>query len=226
MRTRILAMEPFYGGSHRAFLDGWIAHSRHEWTVMGLPARKWKWRMRHAPITFARQCLDRAEAGQSWDVLFCSDMLNLAEFLGLAAAHVRELPVVAYFHENQLTYPVRDEHQRDLHFAFTNITTAEAATQVWFNSAFHRDEFLGAIPGLLKRMPDYAPLDLGECEPGVGSGHDEVTRHGDLEAATEGDTLDCRDQGLLPHSADDAVLTTAFGAVTWAFRQVGSSAEY
>jgi len=175
MPARVLALEPFYGGSHRAFLDGWISHSRHDWTVMSLPARKWKWRMRHAPITFARRTLDRIASGQSWDVLFCSDMLNLAEFLGLAPRQVRELPVVAYFHENQLTYPVREERRRDLHFAFTNITTAEAATQVWFNSAFHRDEFIDATAGLLKRMPDHAPLELvGRlrdksfvCYPGV-----------------------------------------------------------
>ena len=50
---RILALEPYYGGSHRAFLDGWVAHSRHEWTVLELPAYKWKWRMRHAAITLA-----------------------------------------------------------------------------------------------------------------------------------------------------------------------------
>ena len=35
---RILALEPYYGGSHQAFLDGWTAHSRHAFTVLGLPA--------------------------------------------------------------------------------------------------------------------------------------------------------------------------------------------
>ena len=55
---RILALEPYYGGSHQAFLDGWIAHSQHEWTVVSLPAYHWKWRMRHAAITMARRaCL-------------------------------------------------------------------------------------------------------------------------------------------------------------------------
>ena len=27
---RILALEPYYGGSHRQFLDAWSSHSRHE----------------------------------------------------------------------------------------------------------------------------------------------------------------------------------------------------
>lgn len=159
---KILALEPYYGGSHRAFLDGWAAHSRHEWTVLGLPAFKWKWRMRHAPMTFADQVRDRLAAGRRWDLLFCSDMLNLATFRGLAPAMVRNLPVIAYFHENQLTYPLRYESDRDYEFVLANLTTALAAEVVWFNSAFHRDVFLTAIPGFLRRMPDHQPVDIGE----------------------------------------------------------------
>ncbi len=156
---RILALEPYYGGSHAAFLNGWLGRSRHAWTVLDLPPYKWKWRMRHAAITMADQVRDRHQAGASWDVLICSDMLNLAEFLGLAPVALRQIPSVAYFHENQLTYPVRHESERDYHFVLTNLTTALAATQVWFNSGYHRDAFLGALPGFLKRMPDHQPLD-------------------------------------------------------------------
>lgn len=159
---RVLALEPYYGGSHRAFLDGWSTHSRHEWTVLGLRASKWKWRMRHAALTLAEQVRERYECGQRWDVIFCSDMLNLAEFIGLAPAELRDYPRLAYFHENQLTYPVRHESERDYHFGFTNMTTALAATGVWFNSAFNRDSLLDALPRFLKRMPDYQPFDAVE----------------------------------------------------------------
>lgn len=155
----ILALEPYYGGSHRAFLDGWVRRSRHRWTLLTLPAYKWKWRMRHAAVTFAGQVAERIAAGESWDAIFCSDMLNLAEFLGLAPAEMRGLPTVAYFHENQLTYPVRCESERDYQFAMTNLTTALAAKAVWFNSAFHRNSFLSAMDAFLKRMPDHHPLD-------------------------------------------------------------------
>lgn len=156
---KILALEPYYGGSHRAFLDGWSAHSRHEWTVIGLPARKWKWRMRHAAITMAQDVCGRVASGDGWDVLICSDMLNLAEFLGLVPEPVRGLPSVAYFHENQLTYPVRHASERDCHFAFTNLTTALAASAVWFNSEYHRESFTRALADFLARMPDHQPLD-------------------------------------------------------------------
>jgi len=159
---RVLALEAYYGGSHKAFVDGWRAHGRHEWTLLTLPASKWKWRMRHAAVTWALELRERIDDGERWDVLFCSDMLNLAEFLGLASGEIRALPSVIYYHENQLTYPNRHESEFDYHFVFTNMTSALAADRVWFNSGYHRDAFLGELPSFLKRMPDYQPVDVIE----------------------------------------------------------------
>ncbi len=159
---RILALEPYYGGSHKAFLDGWTARSRHEWTLLHLPPYKWKWRMRHSAITFADDVRRLVAEGENWDVIFCSDILNLAEFLGLAPHSVQQLPAISYFHENQLTYPVRFESERDYHFAMTNMITALAARRVWFNSAFHRNAFLEALTAFLRRMPDCQSTDAVE----------------------------------------------------------------
>lgn len=159
---KILALEPYYGGSHKAFLDDWSAKGGHEFTIMALSAYKWKWRMRHSAITFAANVEQSLSEGQSWDLIFCSDMLNLAEFMGLAPAEIQKLPVIAYFHENQLTYPVRFESERDYQFAMTNMTTALAADSVWFNTAYHRDSFLEALAAFLRKMPDYQPTDAPE----------------------------------------------------------------
>jgi len=156
---KILALEPYYGGSHKAFLDGWSKLSEHQWTILSLPAYKWKWRMRHAAITFAEQVNELVESGKSWDLIFCSDMLNLAEFSGLVSPAISKLPSVVYFHENQLTYPVQVEDERDYQFAMTNITTALAAKSVWFNSSYHRDSFVKAIGDFFKKMPDHQPTD-------------------------------------------------------------------
>lgn len=159
---RVLALNPYHGGSHRAFLEGWSQHSRHQFTALTLPPFKWKWRMRHAAISFAERSNELARKGAAWDVVFCTDMLNLAEFRGLATDAIARLPAVAYFHENQLTYPSQESHERDLHFAFTNMVTGLAADRVWFNSAFHRDEFLDALAHLVGRMPDHQPLSAIE----------------------------------------------------------------
>ncbi|MBN1605203.1 MAG: DUF3524 domain-containing protein [Polyangiaceae bacterium] len=152
---RILALEPFYGGSHRALLDGWASRSRHELVVLTLSAHHWKWRMRHAPLTLAGQVRAQGLTDQPWDAVWCSSMLSLAEFRGLVAPRLAAVPAVAYFHENQLAYPVTREQDRDLHFAFTNLTTALCADAVWYNSAYNRDSFVTGLERLLGRMPDH-----------------------------------------------------------------------
>jgi glycosyltransferase involved in cell wall biosynthesis len=155
-KLKILALEAYYGGSHKAFLDAWIARSRHEWTVYDLPPSKWKWRMRHSAVTFANRI---AAAGSStFDAVFCSDMTNLAEFRGLVSPEIAQLPMLLYFHENQLTYPTAKKDTRDHHFAFSNLVSALSADAVWFNSEYHRTSFLEAMTEFLKRMPDHQEL--------------------------------------------------------------------
>ena len=156
---RVLALEPYHGGSHKAFLDGWMQYSQHEWTILSLPPWKWKWRMRHSAITLASQTSEKIREGENWDVIFCSDMLNLAEYLGLVPQSIQKLPSIVYFHENQLTYPVAHPQEFDFHYVLTNLITALAATEVWFNSLYHQNIFLGELRGFLKRMPDFQPLE-------------------------------------------------------------------
>ena len=151
----VLAIDPYHGGSHRALLDGWAERSRHRLTTVTLPPYHWKWRMRHSPVTVAERICEQNLDQLRWDALWCSSMLNLAEFLGLAPRALRRLPTVAYFHENQLAYPVRHLEPRDAHFAITNMTTALAADSVWFNSVHNRDTLLGGLAGLLAKMPDH-----------------------------------------------------------------------
>ena len=113
--------------------------------------------MRQSPLVFAREIESRIDAGQAWDICFASDMLPLAELKGLMGPRLA-LPTVLYFHENQLTYPERFPKDRDYHFPITNLTSAAAADEVWFNSAFHRDDMLGAIPRFFAACPT-----IGRC---------------------------------------------------------------
>ena len=114
-KLSILALEPFYGGSHRAFLDQMVENSRHDFTILGLPDKFWRWRTRHAAIHFAGELQKPEYADKKFDLIFCTSMLNLAEFLGLAPTKFRNLPTVVYFHENQLVYPIHDPKKRDQH---------------------------------------------------------------------------------------------------------------
>jgi len=130
---KILALQPFFGGSHQQFHNGWVSHSDHDWSTIALPDRHWKWRMRHSAIHFAQEVGDRYRAGERWDAMICTDMMNVAEFRGLTPM-MRDVPLVVYFHENQFAYPDRFHQERDQHFAFTNFVSAFAADQIWFNS--------------------------------------------------------------------------------------------
>ena len=161
---RVLALEPWYGGSHRQFLDGLVAHSAHDVRPVTLQARYWKWRMQGAAVTLAAKTREAITAGWAPDVVFASDMVNLPAFLALTRDVLGGVPVVLYFHENQLTYPLRPprpgepERARDLTYAYINYLSALAADRVVFNSAFHEREFFGALPDLLRRFPDYTHL--------------------------------------------------------------------
>jgi glycosyltransferase involved in cell wall biosynthesis len=158
---RILALEPYFGGSHADFLDGLRAASRHQWTLLAMPARKWKWRMRGAAIHLAREAAPLAREG--FDLVFVSDFLSVADWRALAPEPLGRLPVVTFFHENQLSYPLEPGQRRDFHYGFTNVTTCLASDAVWFNSRYHLDTFLEAVRDLLRKMPDYVPPGLPEA---------------------------------------------------------------
>lgn len=114
--------------------------------------------MRHAAIHAASQIQQLQADGKNWDIIFCSDMLNLAELKGLQSRLFSKATSVLYFHENQLTYPTQTPREWDHHFVFTNFTSALAADHVWWNSQFNQNEFLKNLPDFLKQMPDHQPL--------------------------------------------------------------------
>ncbi|MCA9126652.1 MAG: DUF3524 domain-containing protein [Planctomycetales bacterium] len=161
-----MVLEPFGGGSHAAFYGDWARFSRHRFTVLELPAVHWKWRSRHSSLSLAEQAAAASRRGRPFDLVFCSEMLNLAEWRGFAIHDLRDLPAVVYFHENQFTYPLAPGLLRDHHYGYSNILTAIAADQLWFNTEFHRSEFTQAARSWLRRMPDYKHLEKFEaaCE--------------------------------------------------------------
>ena len=156
----VLALQPYFGGSHAQFHNGWIESSEHDWTTLTLPARHWKWRMRHAAIHFKNEIHKLADASNKerpWDVIVATDMMNIAELKGLLQAGLREIPIVLYFHENQFIYPNRWSQERDRHFPFTNFVSAIAADKLWFNSQFNLDSLIEALNESVKSWPDFQP---------------------------------------------------------------------
>ena len=148
---KFLFLEPFFGGSHRYFAEGLAARSRYQIDLVTLPARFWKWRMRGAAFHF----LKTIPPIENYDGLITSDLMSLSDFRSLLGK--RCPPALVYFHESQITYPLAPGETMDVHFGFTDITTALAAKRVLFNSQTHFDAFFRKLPGFLKMMPDFRP---------------------------------------------------------------------
>lgn len=158
----VLALEPWLGGSHRAFLESWRARSAHALEILGLAPRSWKWRMSAGAWELAREISTRA--GRAPDALVVSDYVDLPGLLGFLPASYRSVPTLLYFHENQLTYPARPHpsgtesaQERDHHHGFTNILSCLRADTVVFNTRYHLDAFAAAADALLARLPKPNP---------------------------------------------------------------------
>ena len=159
---KILLLESFYTSSHKLWADGLISESRHDIHLISLPGRHWKWRMHHAGQHFAYEI---AKLKTSYDLILCSDLMNVAEFRGMLASlgkydsWFNKIPVVTYFHENQITYPWSQDDpdiqlKRDNHYGWINYISCISSDYLLFNSEFHRSNFISSLPGFLKQFPD------------------------------------------------------------------------
>ncbi|MEM1094915.1 MAG: DUF3524 domain-containing protein [Bacteroidota bacterium] len=155
----ILGLEPWYGGSHKTFLNGLVANSAHTYHNITMAARFWKWRMHGGAVTLARKALHALDGGFTPDLIFASSMVNVPAFLALTRSAMPSVPVVVFFHENQLTYPLPEGKPRDYTYAYINYLSCLAADRIVFNSQFHFDEFMEALPILLRTFPDYTHLN-------------------------------------------------------------------
>lgn len=157
---RLLLIEPYDTGSHGTWLRGYQRHSAHDVQLLTLEGQFWQWRMLGGAVTLAEQF--RAQESLP-DLIVASDMLDLTTFLALTRPQTAQIPVAVYFHENQLTYPVGPRQKLQQHYAFINYASALAADAIFFNSAYHRDIFLGELPRLLKHYPDHTNLHTVEA---------------------------------------------------------------
>jgi glycosyltransferase involved in cell wall biosynthesis len=121
---------------------------------MTMPGENWRWRMLGAALHIA----DNIPPLEKYDGIIVTDLFNLADFKALVGT--RCPPVLAYFHENQMTYPQPPGDKGAFQLGIINITTALVADRVVFNSKMHKDAFLNAIPDFLKRGRDCGPKGI------------------------------------------------------------------
>ena len=172
---KFLFIESFFQGSHRLFAEGLSASSSHEIDILSMPGENWRWRMLGAAL----HAVEAIPPLESYDGVIISDLFNLSDFKALVRQPCP--PVMAYFHENQITYPQPPGDKGAFQLGMINITTALAADKVVFNSAFHRDAFLEALPDFLNRGRDFRPGNV--CRKILDKScvvHPGITLHADM----------------------------------------------
>lgn len=152
--VKIALIEPYYGGSHKAWADGYVRASAHSVDLITHPARFWKWRMHGAFLTLAEELAAHVEADGPPDVILASSMMNVASFAGAVRHVAQEVPIAVFFHESQFTYPLSPADKTDLAYPMKNWTSAAVADLVIFNSEFHRSVFRSEAHRFLNVFPE------------------------------------------------------------------------
>lgn len=156
--ARVILAEPWFGGSHRAWAEGLARHSAHEIVIVGLTPELWRWRLRAGAAPLAAAIKDEVGKNGPSDLVLVSGLVDVAALLG----HLRprpDLPVVTYMHESQLLYPT-PTGAADPDATLRNWESWRASDRVWFNSDFHRDAVVAALPAWAAAQPE--PLAVEE----------------------------------------------------------------
>ncbi len=148
----MLFLEPFGGGSHRRFLEGWRRASRHAIRVIELPGERWRWRMRVAGWILGRRA---ARGGSPPGVVLASGLMDMAH--ARLASGLDRAAWGLYLHENQLSYPRAPGERLDRGFAIAHMASLLAADGVAFNSRFHREAMRAGLAGFFREMPPPRP---------------------------------------------------------------------
>ncbi len=153
--ARVVLVEPYYGGSHRQWADGLVAHSRHEIHLVTHDAAYWRWRLRGSALTLAEAVARVVAEHGPPDVLLVSDMVHLPALLGFLRRDLGDPAVALYLHENQLTHPVGPRDRPDESLAIANWLSMAVADRVLVNSEAQMADLRRALPVLLGRALDH-----------------------------------------------------------------------
>jgi glycosyltransferase involved in cell wall biosynthesis len=154
---KILIVEPYYGGSHKQFLEGVVGHVDACFTLLKLPARKWKMRMQLSAPWFVKKIKEMDGRDRCFDLVLCSTFIDVAVFRALISevdGWDSRTSFHTYFHENQFVYPGHLPKSSQHQFTAINFTTALASDRIAFNSNYNRDTFCGQCRKYLSKAVD------------------------------------------------------------------------
>ncbi|MBC8196518.1 MAG: DUF3524 domain-containing protein [Candidatus Marinimicrobia bacterium] len=155
---KIALIDSFFSGSHKKWGQDLKKYSKHHIELFTMTGIHWKWRMHGGSITLAQK-LNKSNFIP--DLIIVTDMINLGDFKSLLNNKLKHIPIILYFHENQLMYPktkfdTDKINQRDNHYGFINFTSSLIADNILFNSNFHKNGYINSLNKFLSKFPDYS----------------------------------------------------------------------
>ncbi len=154
---RIVILEPYYGGSHKYFLDGLQQHIPAEYLLFTLPTRNWQMKMQLAAPWFVEQIKALSRKERRFSAVLCSSFVDVAVLrclLDRLAGWDQTTRILTYFHENQFVYPKRFAQAGHHFFAGINFHSALASDSIAFNSRYNQESFFDGCRRGLKAAPD------------------------------------------------------------------------
>ena len=168
---KILFIEPYHGGSHKNFLDDLTHHlplvdEGVKCEIVSLPPRHWRWRITCSHYALAEEVNGRF-ANSPPEAIIANSIMDTAAFRGLLAPSLRQVPLITFFHENQMVYPINKdapnrkelEKLRDYIYPVTHLNQILASDGLIFNSHFNLRSLFEGVEKFLKKMPDAVPLN-------------------------------------------------------------------
>ncbi|MFT7600064.1 MAG: glycosyltransferase involved in cell wall biosynthesis [Acidimicrobiales bacterium] len=153
---KVVLVEPWLGGSHREWAEGYASASDHQIEVIGLPAASWRWRLQGGALPLAAKISRWVTDNGVPDALLVSGLVDVAHLLALTRRRLgADVPIAVYQHESQLVYPAT---AADRAAALVNWVSWCVADVVLFNSDFHRRAVVQALPVFLRAQPDQSHL--------------------------------------------------------------------
>ena len=166
---RVLILEPYFGGSHKQFLEGLQKFMPADYLLCSLPARNWQMRMQLSAPWFIQKIKELPVDKRYFDSILCSSFVDVAVFRGLLRSIKGWNPkarILTYFHENQFVYPSRYDERMQHRFAGINFHSALASDGIAFNSHYNRQTFFAGceqglkaasemrLPGLISELAE------------------------------------------------------------------------
>ena len=138
---KILLLSAYDALSHRYWRKALVEQfPAFEWTVLTLPARYFRYRVRSNPLTWIAEQKEILHA--DYDLLIATSMVDVATLRGLLPS-LAATPLWLYCHENQFAYPVGSEKNNpaahDLEAKIVFLYACLAAEHISFNSCWNRD---------------------------------------------------------------------------------------